>query len=280
MSVVTASSFVAANLKVDSNKKQLDKGGAIVYLNYNGGKLRVQTPSLRIPFNASDYQDNGKFKVNLDLKNHATDPKVKAYYNMLNEIDKVVIQNAVKNCKNWLDNDSLTKETITAAKLFTKSIRVGKDKKTNTDRDPLQSVAIKKKYGTIVFETTLYDSNNQKIEGKGPLEVLRRGAQVTCILDATSIWVAGGKFGVSWKLVQARVDVEAESNDGEAAFLDEEDGEDAPTENIMVADDAVETEAPQQEEDEEEDDGEEEEVVQPPPVKVAPAKKTTVTKKK
>jgi len=277
MSVVTASTFSAANLKIDSTKKQLDSSpAAIVYLNYNGGRLRVQTPRLTVPFNAGDFQGNGKFKVNLDLKNRTTDPKVKAYYDMLSAIDKAVVQQGVKSSANWLGLKGVGEETINA--LYTKSVRVSKDKN-GKDREPIQSIAIKKNYKTGEFDTALYDKQNRKIEGKNPLEVLRRGAQVTCILDATSIWVAGGKFGISWKLVQVRVDVDAENGDAEPAFVDEAvDGEEsAPTENLMVQDDSAEAEEEQQEEEEEE-----EEVVEPVPAPApapAPAAKKTAVKK-
>jgi hypothetical protein len=266
---VTAAKFSLSNLKVDPTKKGLDNSpAAIVYISYNGGKLRVQAPRMPVPFDSGDYQGNGKFKLNLDFKNRATSPKVAAYYDMLRAIDDYVIDAGVKNAANWLGLRGVSRETVSA--LYTKSIRVSKDKQGN-DRAPVQSVAIKKNYNTGAFDAVMYDDQDRKIEGVTPMEVLRRGAEVTCILDATSIWVAGGKFGISWKLHQARVDQAAETSSSAPAFVDDDD-EDAPaaapSQPAFVADDEAEAE-----------EEEEEEVVEPVPAPApAPAPKKVVKK--
>jgi len=266
---VTAAKFSLSNLKVDPTKKGLDNSpAAIVYLSYNGGKLRVQAPRMPVPFDSGDYQGNGKFKLNLDFKNRATSPKLNAYYDMLRAIDDYVIDQGVKNSKNWLGLEKVSRETVSA--LYTKSIRVSKDKQGN-DRAPVQSVAIKKNYNTGVFDAAMYDDQDRKIEGVTPMEVLRRGAEVTCILDATSIWVAGGKFGISWKLHQARVDQAAETGSSAPAFVDDDDDDvpaAAPSQSAFVADDEAEAE-----------EEEEEEVVEPVPAPApAPAPKKVVKK--
>ena len=270
MSVVTASKFSLSNLKVDPTKKQLDNSpAAIVYLSYNGGKLRVQAPRMPVPFDSGDFQGNGKFKLNLDFKNRATSAKLNAYYDMLRAIDDYVIDQGVKNAANWLGLRGVSRETVSA--LYTKSIRVSKDKQGN-DRAPVQSVAIKKNYNTGAFDAVMYDDQDRKIEGVTPMEVLRRGAEVTCVLDATSIWVAGGKFGISWKLHQARVDQAAETSSSAPAFVDDDDEDAAPaaapSQSAFVADDEAEA-----------DEEEEEEVVEPVPAPApAPAPKKVVKK--
>jgi hypothetical protein len=170
----------------------------------------------------------------------------------------------VKNSKNWLGLSNVSRETVSA--LYTKSLRVSKDKE-GKDRSPTQSVALKKNYKTGAFDATLYDDQERKIEGVTPMEVLRRGAEVTCILHATSIWVAGGKFGITWKLHQARVDQPGESAGTAYAFVDDEEVDD---------DELAPARAPAAAAFVEEDEEEEEEVVEPVPVPApapAPAKK-------
>jgi Family of unknown function (DUF5871) len=265
---ITAAKFSLSNLTVDPVKKGLDNSpAAIVYISYNGGKLRVQAPRMPVPFDSGDYQGNGKFKLNLDFRSRATNPKVAAYYDMLRAIDDFVIDAGVKNSKNWLGLEKVSRETVSA--LYTKSLRVSKDKE-GKDRSPVQSVAIKKNYKTQVFDVGLYDEQDRKIEGVTPMEVLRRGAEVTCVLDATSIWVAGGKFGISWKLVQSRVEQAAEAATSAPAFVDDDDEDEAtpaPATAAFVADDEAEEEE------------EEEEVVEPVPAPApAPAPKKVVKK--
>ena len=274
MSVVTVNNFSLSNLKVDATKKQLDNSpAAIVYLNYGNGKLRVQAPRMVIPFDSGDFQGNGKYKLNLNFRTRDTNPKVAAYYDMLRKIDDYVIDQGVKNSANWLGLRGVSRETVSA--LYTKSIRIGKDKE-GKDRSPIQSVAIKKNYkNSDAFDAMLYDDQNRKIEGVTPMEVLRRGAEVTCILDATSIWVAGGKFGISWKLVQSRVDQAAETSTNAPAFVDDdnEDSAPAPSTAAFVADDG--------EDEAEADEEDEEEVVEPVPAPApapAPSAKKVVKK--
>lgn len=268
---VTSANFSLSNLKVDPTKKQLDNSpAAIVYLNYNNGKLLVQAPRMPVPFDAGDFQGNGKFKVNLDFRNRASNPKVAAYYDMLKSIDDFVIDAGVKNCKAWLGLSGVSRETISA--LYTKSLRTSKDKE-GKDRSPTQSVALKKNFKTGTFDTVLYDEQQRMMEGVTPMDVLRRGAEVTCILHATSIWVAGGKFGISWKLAQARIDQAGDAAGAAYGFVEEEE----------VDDDELRVPAPapaaaafiEEEEEDEEDD-----VVEPVPVPApAPAPVKKIVKK-
>jgi hypothetical protein len=266
---IKVSNFSLSNLTVDPVKKGLDNSpAAIVYINYNGGKVMVQAPRMPIPFDSGDFQGNGKFKLNLDFRARATNPKVAAYYDMLRAIDDFVIDAGVKNSKNWLGLSNVSRETVSA--LYTKSLRVSKDKE-GKDRSPTQSVALKKNYKTGAFDATLYDDQQRLIEGVTPMEVLRRGAEVTCILHATSIWVAGGKFGITWKLHQARIDQPGESAGATYSFVDDEEVDD---------DELAPARAPAAAAFVEEEEDDEEEVVEPVPVPApAPAPVKKVVKK-
>lgn len=274
---VTPLKFSVDNLKVDPTKKPLDNSpAAIVYINYNGGKLLVQAPRMPIPYDAGDFKDasgqgNGKYKVNLDFRNRETDSKVAAYHDMLEQIDEFVMREAVKNSKNWLGKQT-TYDGISM--VYTRSLRVSKDKQGN-ERSPTQNVALKKDRKTGAFDATLWDDQQRKMEGVTPLDVLRRGAEVTCVLHATSIWVAGGKFGINWKLHQARVDKAADSSDSTYCFADDEVDDDEE----LAAAPAPAPVAPAFADDEDED---EEDVVEPVPVPApapAPKAKVAVPKK-
>jgi len=269
---ITASKFSLSNLTVDPVKKGLDNSpAAIVYISYNGSKLMVQAPRMPIPFDSGDFQGNGKYKLNLDFRARSTNPKVAAYYDMLRSIDDFVIDAGVKNSKNWLGLANVSRETVSA--LYTKSLRISKDKE-GKERSPTQSVAIKKNYKTGAFDATLYDDQERKIEGVTPMEVLRRGTEVTCVLHATSIWVAGGKFGITWKLHQARVDQPGESAGAAYAFVDDDEVDD----DELVA--AAPAAAPASSSFVDDEEDEEEEVVEPVPVPApAPAPVKKVVKK-
>jgi hypothetical protein len=219
---------------------------------------------------ASDYQGNKKYNVQFSFRDRAN-PKVAAYIKMLEDIDNFVIDQATKNAGKWIKMPGASREAVSL--FFTKSIRsAGLDKDGNPkDYPPTQKVALKERAGA--FDAELYDEKKQLIEGVTPMEVLRRGAEVTSICDATGIWIVGNKFGISWKLHQAMINVPG-SGGPVRGFLGVE--EDAPVVSGGVSSaeekDLMSAVMPSEDADDDEEDEElDEEEHQPaPPV---PAKK-------
>lgn len=289
MSVTTVSSFDAKKLSV-SDVKKLDNGSSQVYINYDGKRLRLQAPRLSVPYDAGDYKDNKKYKVSFSFKGMDSNPKVAGYFKVLEAIDNFVIDQATKNAAKWFKMPGASRDVV--GTIYTPSVKYAIDQATGDRKDlpPTQSVALKTPKGA--FDTEMYDHRSQSIEGQTPVEVLRRGAEVTPIVDATGIWIADKKFGLSWKLHQVRVDVAGEGGATRGFLGVEEDsssaaasastsavggagaaGVSADDEEDLMAAVLPSKSAPavavlNDEEEEEEDDGE---VIPAPPV---PVKKT------
>ena len=282
MSVTTVSSFDAKKLSV-SDVKKLDNGSSQVYINYDGKRLRLQAPRLSVPYDAGDYKDNKKYKVSFSFKGMDTNPKVAAYFKVLEAIDNFVIDAATKSAAKWFKMPGASRDVV--GTIYTPSVKYAIDQSTGNRKDlpPTQSVALKTPKGA--FDTEMYDNKNQSIEGLTPVEVLRRGAEVTPIVDATGIWIADKKFGLSWKLHQVRVDVAGEGGATRGFLGVEEDSSSVPAvvggagaagvsaddeEDLMAAVLPAKA-APAADEDEDDDEDEDEgEVIPAPPV---PAKK-------
>jgi hypothetical protein len=280
MSVVTVSSFDAKKLSV-SDVKKLDNGSSQVYINYDGKRMRLQAPRLTVPYDAGDYKDNKKYKVSFSFKGMDSNPKVAAYFKVLEAIDNFVIDQATKNAAKWFKMPGASRDVVST--IYTPSVKYAIDAATGDRKDlpPTQSVALKTPKGA--FDTEMYDHKNQSIEGLTPVEVLRRNAEVTPIVDATGIWIADKKFGLSWKLHQVRIDVAGEGG-ATRGFLGVEDestsaavggaggssGVSADDEEDLMAAVLPSKAAPAsaEDEDEEEDDGE---VIPAPPVPVKKA---------
>jgi hypothetical protein len=285
MSVTTISSFDAKKLSV-SDVKKLDNGSSQVYINYDGKRLRLQAPRLSVPYDAGDYKENKKYKVSFSLKGMDSNPKVAAYFKVLEVIDNFIIDQATKNAAKWFKMPGASRDVV--GTIYTPSVKYAIDQATGNRKDlpPTQSVALKTPKGA--FDTEMYDHRNQSIEGLTPVEVLRRGAEVTPIVDATGIWIADKKFGLSWKLHQVRVDIAGEGGAtrgflgveedssasavggaGAGAGVSADDEEDLmsavlPSKTLPAAAAAADDE----DEDEEEDDGE---IIPAPPVPVKKA---------
>jgi hypothetical protein len=221
MSVIQPTSFNASLLTI-SEAKKLDNGSSQAYLNYNGKKLRVQAPRLPVPMDAGDYQGNQKYKVQLSFRDKDSNPKVAAYYEMLEKIDEFVINSAQANSGKWFKKPNMARDIVVDK--FTPSIKFAKDKEGNLKPyPPTQGVALKKKGDA--FDAELYDKHKEIIDDATPVDVLKRGSEITPILECTGVWITEKGFGLTWKLFQARVDVAAEGAQRGCAIQDDEEAE-------------------------------------------------------
>ena len=231
-SVLVATSFDAKQLRA-SEVKETAGGAAQVYLNYGTGRIRVQAPRVRVPFDAGSWNNNGKPKSSFSFEGRESNPRLQAFFNLLQAVDDFAVDLAAKNpfafklaCPAGSSRDMV--------KMFlSPAIKFSKDKKTGairTEYAPTFSGALKQKRtkdGRTLeeYDCDLFDGDKNKIADVTPVDVLRRNAEVIPVLDATGIWIAGGKFGVTWKLVQARIMKFGDA--GATGFVgvdDEEDG--------------------------------------------------------
>jgi hypothetical protein len=86
-------------------------------------------------------------------------------------------------------------------------VRFSKDKEGNPKPyPPTIKLALKQKRDSQDFDIKLVDAKRQDYKGIPLEELLVKGANVTCLIQATGVWFAGSKYGVSWKAVYVRVD--------------------------------------------------------------------------
>jgi hypothetical protein len=214
--------------------------------------------------------------------------KVTNFYNALSTLDEFMVDEATKNSKLWFKQE-LKREVVEA--FYTPSVKFGRDKEGNpTPYPPNVKVQLRKKrnandtaaadsdlsnsFDVDVFDASAAtDANARPIKGVPMGDLLVRRVEVTCLIECTGVWFAGGKFGLSWKASQIRVDKAPSGlvGRGYAFVQDEEERDDAEAE--APAPTSFKQSAEGEEEDEEDED--EEEVVAPPP-----PKKTSMTTKK
>ena len=81
--------------------KPMNNGGKIMYVNYSGGNLNIQTPELRLPFDVSCFKDadgaSEKFSFSCSLDNYDTSKPMKELYDKLVEMDVKVKAYAKEN---------------------------------------------------------------------------------------------------------------------------------------------------------------------------------------
>jgi hypothetical protein len=172
--------------------------------------------------------------------------------------------------KEWFGKVHKSLEVVEA--LWTPMLKYPKDKVTGEydySKSPTMKIKLPQYNNEWKFE--IYDEDGEKIfpglpslPVVNPLDYLKRGTNVMCLIQFAGIWFVNGKFSASWKLVQAIVQkpratlqgscfLKLKANDKETLKKQtvEEDVEETFVTNVLV-----------------ESDGEEEEIQEPVPVPV------------
>lgn len=265
-SIVAPSSFSTSKLTF-SQLKLLESGGKQAYLNYDGRPLVMQVGSLETPFGLSvfDKVPGAAPKYTVDLKLAGYDdpennPKTATIYNAMNALDEHMVQQAVKNSKQWFKADI---NPDMARMLYTPTIRFAKDSEGNVKPyPPTLKVQLRQRDGK--FETAIYDDKKRPLTDVPLEDILVKKAFLTVLIQCTGVWFAGGKFGLSWKAIQIRADKVPDSIRG-FAFLDE--GEEVPTKPAQKAQPQPQLKQNQFQSLQDDEEVDDDEALAPPPAK-------------
>ena len=195
-------------------------------------RIYVKTPKMFAPFgatnyNASDSSNNKKFSVALSFKGIEENNDLKELKNLLEKLDNMVVDNTYKN-KDWrkqISKKSVSKDVIETN--YTSVYREGQDdgEKKYPGLFNLKA-SVQWKDGEPSVATKVYDTNKKEIEINfdNYNEVIPRLTDLKCVFQVASVWFINKKFGLTLKLVQAKVfPNEMGGNIDECVFDDEED---------------------------------------------------------
>lgn len=294
-SIVNASEFSAGSTGYTKPKANQSGGKSVGIILLSSKKaVRLQTPTL-LTWGVNVYENEGKdnsydFSLQFPREDYQTEETVKATAAFA-EFENKIKKDAIENSKEWFGKNISSSEVIDA--LWTPMLRYPKNAETgepDTNRAPTLRIKMPVWEGDFKFE--LYSTTGTQMfpdeEGCGDFEsILTKGSYTSALIQCGGIWFANGKFGVTWKLVQAVVKpketlkgkchivlsaedkkiLEADSGgSGDNDIVDDSDGED------VAGEVAAEIEAAASTEDDEEAEPE------PEPVKPAPKKKRAVKK--
>ena len=225
--IVKVSDFSTANLSL-SPTKVLESGGKMASLSYNNGDSNVplvtQIGPLSLPYGMNVFDKAGpiKYSMDLSLRGYQEDANVKSIYDMFSALDEWMIDQGVKNSKNWFKAD-LKHEVVRA--FYTPMVKVAKDADGNPKPYPptIKINLRKDRNNTDAWEVKVYervDGEARKVEGVPLEDLLIKGAQITTLIQCTSVWFAGSKFGLSWKANQIRMEKVPDSIRG-YGFIDD-----------------------------------------------------------
>lgn len=206
--IMFANDFKIENVEYGEVKKLGDGAGGknvakMVPLYYNKKPLVLQTCEMYSPFGLNTFAgDDGKadtYSIDLSFRDMESRECLKELYNMMSALDERNVSECVDvNSMEWLGKKKVSRDVVEA--LYTPVIKMAKDKETRepTDKYP---ATFKVKLPTTGngFKCTMFDANHNAID---IISTNLKGAKITALIQCTGIWLAGGKFGMTWKMVQ------------------------------------------------------------------------------
>lgn len=223
-SIITSDNFNAAQLTASPIKVNEKTGAKSCYLNYNGGKILVQTAfEMRVPYGMNTFTGlngekaaNPDYSLDLSLDGYDKGGEISDYYNMIKAFENYAIQEGVKNRRQWFKDDDLDLKMVT--KMFSSTIKFPKDAQGNPKPyPPTQKVKLSLS-GKPEMQTKFYDPEGEPLT-EAPAKLLGKGSTVTCILQCGGLWFAAGKFGITWRVIQAGVHSSGAAGVSDFAFV-------------------------------------------------------------
>lgn len=183
--------------------KKLENGGKMVYVYYNGQPLVLQPCECIAPFGLNVYAEEGRaesYSIDLSFRDMEKRTELKALYDCFQNIDNKNIDEGTTQCMAWIRK----KATRDVTEMFySPIIKRAKDKETGEFTDKYAATfKIKIPCVNGRFTCDVYNTQREKVDIR---ELNMKGALITPIIQCTGIWLAGGKFGMTWKLVQMLV---------------------------------------------------------------------------
>ena len=267
-----------------SQPRVLDNGAKLVYLNYGGGRLSIQTPWMSMPWKMGAYLegDYPKYSVDLTFKGMEENPDLQGFHDKLLELEDKIIEGGVENSVSWFKKKTANKDVVDA--LFSRIVKVSTDRDTGEPDGkwpPTMKLKVPRRDG--VWETKvsdksgkIYDINNKE-SGDNLEDLFVKNTRMRAIIQCVGLWVASGSYMCQWKLTKAEVEVPESS--GQHEFLADSDDED----NVEAPDNFIEDSNDEDngnDDENNENDSEEEKPQTPSPEPVAPPQKKKVVKRK
>lgn len=214
-----------------SDVKTDNHGRKMVYVNYNGGKIMVQTPKMYVPngvkrWRKKDAVDNKDDSFEMELsfggedKEDKNSMEIREFHNKLENFDELVKKTIMNKSKEWLGKSKISMDSIEEA-FYSPSVRLATDKDGNVLEYPSR-VRVKldrerdletdsftgrflsnKRYKTPVL---MFDENKELLEmNESNFDtIVPKGSQVVAVLELVYLSIST-KVSAKWKLVQAKV---------------------------------------------------------------------------
>ena len=286
--IINATSFNAEeNTKYAKPKVNKSGGKSVGILNAESNKSLYLSTPLMLTWGVNEFVDDqsGRRTYDMSLQFPKEEYKTEAaeqFLQAMQAFEAKIKADAIKNSKDWLNKTKITAPVVDA--LFHPMLRYPKDPETGEpDLSRAPTLRIKLDYWDEAFNCEIYDMQQQQLfppkDGSqiSPQDLIPKATNVAVVIRCGGLWFANGKFGVTWRLLQAVVKPRASLKGKCHIQLDASEVQ--TLQNQTDGDEEVAEEASVQvEEDSDEEEEDEEPTFQAPAKKVV--KKKVVRRKK
>jgi hypothetical protein len=300
--IVDGAQFNPENIMYTAPKASAQGGKSVNILNkLTKTTLTLSTP-LMLTWGASDFKKegeevgNGRFELSLQFPNEEYKTSdTEAFLKNLKAFEDKIKADALVYSKEWFGKVHKSAEII--EELFTPLLKYPKNKVTGEyDYTKQPTIRVKLPQWEGTWKTEIYDEDANRLYPSSenlavtPLDYLKKGSNIACLIQFAGIWFVNGKFSAGWKLLQAVVQkpraqlqgqcfIKLKTQDKEKLKNQTVKDEDEPLVISTAVDDS--DEEPDEEEDEEDDVEEAEEVAPAPaPVPAPVVEEPKVVKKR
>jgi hypothetical protein len=207
--IIDGTQFNSENVYYSAPKANASGGKSVNILN-KGTKsgLRIVTP-LMLTWGATEFEGNGKFDMSLQFpRGEYMTEDTTEFLERMKAFEEKIKTDALTNSKDWFGKVHKNAEVVEA--LYSPMLKYSKDKFTGEpDLTKAPTLRVKLPLWEGVWKCLVCDEDNNKLfpgaSGVSPLDFIKKGTNLAIIMQCGGIWFANGKFGVTWKLVQAVV---------------------------------------------------------------------------
>ena len=213
--IINGTEFNCENIKYSSPKTNSVGGKSVnIFNKLNNSRLNISTPMM-LTWGASDYVDkssgqgNGKFEMSLQFPNEDyKNEEASLFLENLKNFETKIKTDAFANSKNWFGK--VHKSLDIVEELYSPMLKYSKDKNTGEcDLTKAPSIRVKIPVWEGTWRCEVYDDEGTKLfpgaSNVTPIDLIPKATNVKVLMTCGGIWFANGKFGITWKLVQAMV---------------------------------------------------------------------------
>jgi hypothetical protein len=174
--------------------------------------LYLSTP-LMLTWGVNEFTDDKSGRKTYDMslqfpKEEYDTPQMQKLLANVLAFEAKLKSDAVKNSKDWMNKAKMSTEVVDA--LWTPMVKYPKDQTSGEpDFTRAPTLRLKIPIWDDEWKVELYDLNQQLLfpndKGLFPPDLIGKATHVATVMQCGGLWFANGKFGVTWKLVQAVV---------------------------------------------------------------------------